>query len=101
MAFRVRARWWEGTKIKHTDWSETKYVKTTVTGYWTDWSDWSTTRLIVTSNMQEKVCHHMQAAKCKNCGKHNPYWGSDVKCKKSGKKLSKDNVKHVNVYPSK
>ena len=101
MAFRVRAYWWEGKKIKYTDWSATQYVKTTVAGHWTGWSEWSTTRLTVTSNMKERVRHHMWAAKCKNCGKHNPYWGSDVKCKKCGKKLSKDNVQHVNVYPDK
>lgn len=102
MAFRVRAYWNEGTSLKYTSWSATKYVKTSgsaSTGYWTAWSDWTKSRKTVTGSMQEKIRHHMWAAKCKNCGTHNPYWGSNIKCSKCRKALSSSNVSHVNVYP--
>ena len=105
MAFRVRAYWWQGTKIKYTSWSQTKYLKIvdkTSNGNqsctWGDWSDWTKDHRKVTSNMQEEIRYHWWAAKCKSCGTHNPYWGSDVKCKGCGKKLPAANVTHVNKY---
>ena len=104
MAFRVRAFWWEGTKIKYTSWSSTKYLKTSnpaPTYSWGSWSDWTKERKTVNGNMQEETRHHWWAAKCKSCGTHNPYWGNNKKCIKCGKKLSNSNVKHVNVYTSK
>ncbi len=104
MAFRVRAYWYEGTKLKYTSWSETKYVKTTSSGTgsskaaWSDWSSWSEKKVTAGPAVQVETRHHWWAAKCKSCGTHNPYWGDNRSCIHCGKKMSKSNTTHVNVY---
>ena len=62
------------------------------------WGDWTEKRKSNRSGLDEETRHHWWAAKCNSCGTHNPYWGSNVKCIHCGKKLSKSNVTHVNVY---
>lgn len=68
--------------------------------YWTEWSKWSTERKNVDDNdkIEEDYRHHWWAAKCKNCGTHNPYWGSSTKCVGCKKYLPSSNVEHVNIY---
>ena len=63
-----------------------------------EWGDWTKTRAGDRSGLQEETRHHWWAAKCKNCGTHNPYWGDNQKCLHCGSKLSSGNVSHVNVY---
>lgn len=65
---------------------------------WGPWSDWTKTRKTVTAGMEEDIQYHWWAAQCRSCGTHNPYWGSNVKCRSCGKYLSSGNVQHVNVY---
>lgn len=51
---------------------------------WSVWSSWSETRRSITdaATMQEEAdtMHKWWAAKCINCGRHNPYHGSSSKC---------------------
>lgn len=99
MAFEIRAYWWSGSKIKYTSWSATKYVNVPVPK-WTGWMDRSKTRKAISdpSVMQERVVYHWWAAKCKNCGTHNPYWGNNRKCIHCGKKLPRANFESVNIF---
>ncbi len=69
-------------------------------GYWGEWSGWSKTSVSANSRRQVEVRYHWWAAKCNHCGCHNPYWGSDVRCKSCGQYLPSSNVTHVNVYTS-
>lgn len=68
------------------------------------WTNWSTERKTITnpSAMKEesRVRYGWWAAKCKNCGQHNPYWGSETKCKGCGRYLPRNNVTSVYAYTS-
>ena len=105
MAFRIRAYWYEGKKLKYTSWSATKYVYVKPVGKscepsWSAWGAWTRTREATNANKQEESIkgYHWWAARCKNCGTHNPYWGSSTKCKGCGKMLPAENVTHVHAY---
>ncbi len=69
---------------------------------WSDWTDRTRTRKTITDpgTMKERVVYHWWAARCRSCGTHNPYWGSNIKCIYCGEKLSKENVEHINIYPT-
>lgn len=71
--------------------SETSHTKT-----W-QWSGWITKRQVISdpNTMKEEsriAKYGWWAAKCKNCGQHNPYWGSKTKCINCGQYLPKENV---------
>lgn len=71
--------------------SETSHTKT-----W-QWSGWITKRQAISdpNTMKEEsriAKYGWWAAKCKNCGQHNPYWGSKTKCINCGEYLPKENV---------
>ena len=67
--------------------------------HWSEWSAWTTEKKTdIDYYTEEEIRHHWWAAKCKNCGAHNPYWGSTTKCVSCKKYLPASNVQHVNVY---
>ncbi len=117
--FQVRACYKKGLKMKTTAWSDIYFVTTEEyddyedldeeeeetpdydpeeDSRWGEWTDWRKTRETFLFNTQEQVRYHCWAAKCRNCGNHNPYWGYNVKCLNCGTYLSKDKVEHVNIY---
>lgn len=68
-----------------------------------EWGEWTSRRQTITDpdTMQEEVRtaqYGWWAAKCKNCGQHNPFWGSSTKCKKCGNYLSQANISSVYAY---
>ena len=116
--FQVCAKYSDSGKTKTTSWSDKEYVKVNkkaassedgkfslkrlISGniFWGDWSSPSTKRRTITNpdTMQERMMYRWWAAKCKSCGAHNPYWGSNISCRDCGKKLPSSNVSHVIVY---
>ena len=66
---------------------------------WSSWSSWGDKKTISDSNLMEeesKKRYCWWAAECRNCGQHNPYWGSSSKCNNCGQVLS--NVNHAAVW---
>ena len=93
--------------------SVTEYAGKSVTEYryrdlytaysdWSSWGDWSTYRIpnIDYSIMEEdtRVRYGWWAARCKNCGTNNMYWGSTTKCVSCGKYLPRDAMDSIIVY---
>lgn len=64
---------------------------------WSAWSLWDTTAQTASDLKEVETATKRKwwAAQCKSCGRNNPYWGSDTKCKKCGKYMPSSNTKHV------